>query len=62
MRKESNIERCASSRVLNNEEVFKTARLWERYEKPFRKRGRLCYEKYANDDALRRLHADESLV
>ncbi len=33
-------------RVLNNEEVFKTARLWERYEKPFRKRGRLCYEKY----------------
>lgn len=33
-------------RVLNNENVFKTARLWERYEKPFRKRGRLCYEKY----------------
>jgi hypothetical protein len=33
-------------RVLNNEEVFKTARLWERYEKPVRKRGRLCYEKY----------------
>jgi len=31
--------------VLNNEDVFKTARLWERYEKPFRKRGRLCYEK-----------------
>ena len=35
--------------VLNNEEVFKTARLWERYEKPFRKRGRLCYEKYEVD-------------
>jgi hypothetical protein len=41
-------KRYFSSRsVLNNEEVFKTARLWERYEKPFRKRGRLCYEKYA---------------
>ncbi|UJR16478.1 hypothetical protein I4U23_003381 [Adineta vaga] len=43
----------ALNRVLNNEEVFKTARLWERYEKPFRKRGRLCYEKaheiYNND-------------
>ncbi|CAF2869451.1 unnamed protein product [Rotaria sp. Silwood2] len=35
----------ALNRVLNNEDVFKTARLWERYEKPFRKRGRLCYEK-----------------
>ncbi|CAF3843303.1 unnamed protein product [Rotaria magnacalcarata] len=34
----------ALNRVLNNESVFKTARLWERYEKPFRKRGRLCYE------------------
>jgi hypothetical protein len=36
---------ASSFSVLNNEEVFKTARLWERYEKPFRKRSRLCYEK-----------------
>jgi hypothetical protein len=36
-------------KVLNNKELFKTARSWERYEKLFRKRGRLSYEKQVID-------------
>ncbi|KAI0979101.1 hypothetical protein GJ496_010852 [Pomphorhynchus laevis] len=41
------------NRILNNERLFEIARRWQYYEKPCKKRNRLCFEKayqiYNND-------------